>query len=204
MGLQDMPFVVTAHLASFPHGFFARLGPRFLIRYYRTFLDGPLAVAVVSESHGTPTGYLVGILDTRQHRRLLLAHHGTSLVLAACLGMLARPWLAVEFAWTRLRRYSKAVFRDRQRGQAVAPRTDVGVLSHVVVSGSTRCRGTGTALVEEFVAHATAAGCSRCCLVTLAGTAGAGTFYERRGWSRTHQRRSSEGRELLYYALELR
>ncbi|KRB73141.1 hypothetical protein ASE01_20450 [Nocardioides sp. Root190] len=49
MDLQDLQPVVQAHLTTFPRGFFARLGSRFLTRYFRTFLDGPLAVALVVE-----------------------------------------------------------------------------------------------------------------------------------------------------------
>lgn len=203
MGLQDLPFVVHSHSQHFAHGFFARLGPRFLTKYYRTFLDGPLAVAVVCEIDEAPIGYLVGILDTRRHRRLLLAHHGTTLAVAAALGMIARPWLAVTFLWTRCRRYVAAISRARHASGAADAPVHVAVLSHLVVLSEARCQGIGAALVDEFLRQAVEADCSRACLVTLAGDTGAGTFYQRRGWTHTHQGRSPEGRELAYYSCDL-
>lgn len=204
MGLQDLDFVVQEHTQCFPHGFFARLGPRFLTRYYRTFLDGPLAVAVISETNGVPVGYLVGILKTREHRRLLLDHHGVPLASAAALAMAARPWLGAIFIWTRLRRYLTSISKARHNaGLADASSRRVAVLSHVVVSTKARCQGVGASLVEEFLEQAEAAECGSACLVTLAGAQGAGAFYQSRGWQHTHRRRSAEGRVLDYYTFDL-
>ena len=203
MGLQDMPYAVTTHSLHFSDGFFARLGTRFLTHYYRTYLDGPTACAVVSEIDGAVCGYLVGVLDTPRHRGLLLTYHGRALTLAAALGMLRRPWLAAIFVRTRLRRYVRALARGRQSLEAFDAGGPVAVLSHVVVSAEDRCHGVGTALVDKFLRQAELAGCRRACLVTLAGDRGAGEFYERRGWTRTHQRSSSPGRDLVYYAIDL-
>lgn len=204
MGLQDLGFVVNEHARCFPHGFFARLGPRFLARYYRTFLDGPLSLAIVTEINGAPVGYLVGILDTREHRRLLLRHHGVALAWTALLAMAVRPWLVAIFIWTRLRRYLTSISKTRPNsGVADASVQSVAVLSHVVVSNDARCRGVGASMVSKFVAEAQAAKCAGICLVTLAGARGAGTFYERRGWKHTHRRRSGEGRVLDYYRYDL-
>ena len=69
MGLQDLHVVTDMHMAEFREGFFVRLGARFLRRYYRTFLDGPLATALVCESDGAVCGYLVGVLDPTAHPR---------------------------------------------------------------------------------------------------------------------------------------
>ena len=199
MGLQDLAYVVDAHADNFPDGFFARLGPRFLRQYYRTFLDGPLATCVVVEHEGRPCGYLVGILDPPQHRRLMLRYHAVSLALAAGLGMFRRPRLAATFVVTRLGRYRAALVRSSRGGAARGPAMRTAVLSHVAVSEAYRRSGIGTILVDEFLAEAHAAGCARACLVTQAGPEGAGDFYARRGWTFTHQRRTTEGRDLTYY-----
>jgi len=41
MDPEDLPFVIAEHLGHFPDGFFARLGPKFLAAYTRTYLTGP-------------------------------------------------------------------------------------------------------------------------------------------------------------------
>lgn len=72
MARRDIAFVTTEHRAHFPENVMGRLGRPFLRRYYTTFLDTPYAVAIVAEVDGRPCGYLVGILDTGAHRKLLL------------------------------------------------------------------------------------------------------------------------------------
>lgn len=205
MGLQDLPFAVEAHLQHFPDGFFARLGRRFLTRYYRTYLDGPLACAVVAEDVGGPVGYLAGVLDPPRHRKLLLQHHGPALATAAIAGMIRRPLVALTFARTRVRRYFMALKRARSmtaEGSAQSPGS--AVLAHVVVTEPQRCQGIGSHLVEEFLSQARSAGCTRACLVTMAGSAGAGGFYERRGWRLApHTSGQADGRPLLQYEIPL-
>lgn len=213
MGLQDLPFVVEAHLAHFGDGFFARLGPRFLGRYYRTFLDGPTAVAVIAETDGAPCGYLTGILHTRQHRTLLLRYHGTGLALSGCAAMMRRPRVGLTFVATRLPRYVRGLRRSLMRTalDAGAPErsadaTTVGapaVLSHVVVSEPRRLRGVGTRLVEHFLSEARQAGCSTAALVTLADPDGASAFYEARRWTRRSSLTTPDGKPLWRYTANL-
>lgn len=216
MGLQDLPFVVAAHRQHFADGFFARLGPRFLARYYRTFLDGPTAVAVVAERAGEPCGYLTGILRTRQHRRLLLRYHGPGLAVAGCSAMLRHPAAGLTFLTTRLPRYVRGLHRALDRRPSIEssapsdagglPATlvgDVAVLTHVVVSEPRRHRGVGTRLVDYFVNEALSAGCAHAVLVTLADREGAAAFYERRGWTRHGGVITVNGKPLWRYTLPL-
>lgn len=205
MGLQDLPFIVGAHLEHFPEGFFARLGERFLTRYYRTFLDGPLATALVAEVDGDVSGYLAGVLDGPEHRRLLLRYHGPSLLLAGVAGMLRRPSTGVSFIATRMRRYLTAL--NRHRKTRSLPRQSSpqrpAVLSHVVVTKSLRCRGIGTVLVDRFLLEAREASCTQARLVTVAGARGAGSFYQRRGWRREPGFAEADGRLLERYRYDL-
>ena len=197
MGLHDLPFVVGLHYENFPSSFFARLGRRFLTRYYRTFLDGPLAVAIISEDIAGPQGFLVGVLDRGLHRQLMLRHHGLALAATGIAALIVRPHLAVTFARTRLARYITGMRRAVARNPASTPMTatdtpdgpevegDLAVLSFVAVASRSRCRGHGTALVDEFVRLATEARCADACLVTEESNSVAQIFYERRNWKTT-------------------
>ena len=204
MGLQDLPFVVEAHLAHFPDGFFARLGRGFLTRYYRTFLDGPLATAIVAEIDGVATGYLAGILRGPEHRQLMLQHHGVALVLAGAGGMVRHPTVGLTFFVTRLGRYASAIRRHRRGAPSgAAPTTRPAVLSHIVVAQPRRCRGMGSTLIDRFLKEAREAGRTHACLVTMEGELGAGSFYERRGWRRAGDTTQADGRMLRRYEYAL-
>lgn len=201
MGLQDLPGVVAAHLACFPRGFFARLGRRFVTRYYRTFLDGPIAVALVAELDSRVVGYLVGVLDPPQHRHLVLAYHGLGLMALGLVGLLRHPGLLAAFIKTRSRRYVNAWVR-RGQDPASAP-VRWAVLSNVVVADGDRGKGVGAALVSNFLAQASDASCDRACLVTLAGPEGAGGFYVKHGWTYRESRPGTDGRTLEHYEHQL-
>lgn len=203
MGLQDLPFAVRAHLQHFPEGFFVKLGPRYLEKYYRTYLDGPLACALVAEADGEVCGYLTGVLRGAEHRRLLLEHHGVALGLAGVLGMVRHPSAAFTFATTRLRRYLTAL-RAQRRPVRVGDSEVSAVLAHIVVREPHRCRGIGSSLVEEFLTQARDAGCTRASLVTSAGPCGAGAFYEHSGWRSIPGVVARDGRVLLRYEYLLR
>lgn len=203
MGLQDLGEVVGGHRASFPNGFFARLGPRFLRRYYRTFLDGPLAVALVVEVAGIPSGYLVGVLDPVQHRRLLLTYHGVALAACGLFGLIRRPQVMARFVATRIRRYLVVLTRSANRAAELEDGPRIAVLSHIVVARQARGRGLGTVLVDTFIAQARDAGRERACLVTLTGPTGAGSFYEKSGWRHTRDATGVDGRRLSYYERDL-
>lgn len=211
MGLQDLPYVVRTHLERFPQGFFARLGPGFLARYYRTFLDGPTAVAVVAEVEGEAVGYLTGVLRPPEHRQLLLRYHGPGLTIAACAAMLRRPRVALGFVFTRLPHYARRIGRDlcqsRTPRPATRPEADrrvgpTAVLTHVVVAEPRRRRGLGRRLVDHFLEEADAAGCASAALVTPAEM-GAAAFYERIGWIRAGEIDTREGLRLCRYTTAL-
>lgn len=199
MGLQDLAFVTGLHRATFREGFFVRLGARFLSRYYRTFLDGPLATALVCEKEGVVCGYLVGVLDPPEHRRLLFRHHGLSLAACAFASLIWRPGLALHFLRTRARRYLRAIARRSTVSAAAVATRKVAVLTYVAVDPAVRGNGIGYALVGKFLDEAAAAGRSEARLVTLAGPQGAGEFYAAQGWTRVGESRRADGQPLEHY-----
>jgi ribosomal protein S18 acetylase RimI-like enzyme len=205
---EDLSFVITEHLANFPEGFFARLGPRYLMAYTRTYLTSPHARAYIVEAGGTSVGFLVGVTTPSEHRKHILTEHGRKLALRAFMALSVRPALALHFIRTRLGRYArKFILGRRRQGKEAALATSrdsvSAVLAHVVVSAQFRSYGLGSALIRRFTQDAAATGCARIALVTAAGPGGAGGYYERLGWHRTGETRTPDGHSLLTYEFPL-
>jgi GNAT superfamily N-acetyltransferase len=207
----DLPVAARLHAALLPHGFFPRLGQRYLRAYYRTFLSSPHGIGLVACMGGQPVGVLVGTADNAAHYRWVIQHHGLPLAWLGVAAMLGRPAVAAWFVRTRLRRYARRLLRlplrpvptrrDASTGELAAGGT--AVLTHVMVTREAQGQGVGTALVERFAVAAKAAGASRAMLVTFAGQAGAGTFYKRLGWEHLEDRRGHDGWQLSVFARPL-
>ena len=204
----DLAAAVVLHERLLPHGFFVDLGTRFMCRYYRGYIESPHGYGVVARSGDKVVGALVGTVDHARHaawttRRLpaLALTGGTALAL--------RPRMVKRFLLTRLGRYARAVGRRIWRlcaaGEAVAGDTSaqVAVLAHVFVDPEHQGSGLGARLVEGFISRARAAGATRAELVTLAGTAGAGSFYAAHGWRRPGGAHQIDGRSYHTYILDL-
>ena len=202
MGLGDLGFVVDQHLEHFPDNVFGQLGRRFLTEYYRTFLDGPHAEAVVAVHDGTPVGFLVGVLDVHEHRSLVRRFHARRLAWHAAAALVRRPLMAAMLLRRRI-----AVRLDRlrhARRDATAGTDGIAVLSHVAVARDHRGTGTGTGLILHFVAEAHTAGAHTVSLATQAGAAGAGSLYKSLGWRLARERDTFDGRRIALYDLDLR
>lgn len=211
MTTDDARWAGELHAQALPHGFFARLGPGFLARYYETFVDSPQAVAFIADSPDGPAGVLVGTVRNRLHYSWVLRQRGARLVRAGMAAMLARPAVLVLFLRTRLawylggalrlaRRKVLRPFRSRPQSR---PRRQPAVLTHVAVTDHARGTGAGSALVSSFVQAARSAGCEEAVLVTLAGPAGAGPFYRRLGWTLRDRHDDHDGRLLECYQRRL-
>ena len=201
---SDLEFCAAVHGQALQHGFFARLGARFLRAYYATFLDSPHAVALVATVSGQPVGHLVGVIAPRAHTRWLLRRRGPALAVHGLVGMALHPRAAYRFARTRLGRYARAWQRHRSAGEGPPANDDApAVLVHVAVLPGARRIAAGRTLVAAFEAEARKRGAKRAVLTTLAGDGGAGGFYERLGWSRSTVRRTPDGLLMEEWALVL-
>ena len=198
MGEHDLPFVVREHRRYFPTGFFARLGPRFLTAYYRTFLTDPEARCVLAEADGEPLGYVVGLTDPAAHRDHVVRRHGPELVLRAAAAMLVRPWLAVRFLRTRSGLYARKLLLPRRSPDGRVPAGQTAVLTQVCVTPEARSCGLGSRLIDRFDLEAAAAGCAELLLVT-ASDDGAGPYYRKRGWDACDERCTPDGLHLTTY-----
>lgn len=202
MGLGDLEFVVDEHLAHFPDNVFGQLGRRFLTEYYRTFLDGPHAEAVVVVSGGSRVGFLVGVLDVHQHRQLVRRFHFRRLAWHGATALACRPRMAVGLMRRRVAVRLKAARRRVSAGEGM--REHIAVLSHVAVRPEAQGLGLGTSMILHFVQHATSAGATTASVATSAGEAGAGGLYQRLGWKLTTERDTFDGRRIELYDLDLR
>lgn len=186
--LRDGDTAQTAllHVHELPGGFFARLGPRFLRVYHRSFSDSPHAVALVVERRGQVEGFLLGVLSPAPHGAYVLRRWGTRLALAAAVSLLTRPRLLGVFLRTRVMRYARGLWRRRRAGRSAAsaaahrPQT-WAVLSHVAVDPACRGTGAGAALVSRLHEYVVATGGAGVVLLTEHDGPGP-AFYMRLGY----------------------
>lgn len=204
MTAADAAWAAHLHERALPHGFFARLGRRFLTAYYESFITSPYAVGFVADSPDGPVGMLVGTLRNRAHYSWVLRRRGVQLVRRGAAAMMVRPSTLVFFLRTRLGWYLRPVLRSMTRMFTQSPRPlpsagQPAVLTHVAVEEIARGTGAGAALVATFEHTAASAGCTEAVLVTLAGPAGAGPFYRRLGWNLRDRHDDRDGRLLECY-----
>lgn len=194
------------HLALLPHGFFAKLGGRYLAVYHRTFMASPHAVSFVACRDDRLVGFIAGALDAHAHQRWTLRHRGGRLLASGLAALATRPFLGWEFLTTRTGRYVRGILRAARptsapAGGVSAPRGPIAVLTHVAVDPSEQGCGAGSALVGSFTDQVRDAGTHRAELVTLCDD-GASAFYERLGWGAVGEH-DREGARYRRFTLEL-
>ena len=204
MTRADAAWAASLHERALPHGFFARLGCRFLAVYYETFIRSPYAVAFVVDSPDGPVGMLVGTVRNAAHYSWVLRRQGRRLFRRGLAALLLRPPSLIFFVRTRLGWYVRKVLRFTTRmftssAPPPAPGPQPAVLTHLAVEETARGTGAGGALVAAFEQAAAGAGCTEAVLVTLAGPAGAGQFYRRLGWTLRDRHDDHDGRLLECY-----
>ncbi|WAL49864.1 GNAT family N-acetyltransferase [Rhodococcus pyridinivorans] len=207
--VDDLDATAHLHIEELPVGFFPDLGPRFMRRWHKTFLESPHAVAFVAVCrYGTDEvvcAFLMGSTDESAHMRVVLADRRCLLTLAsiAALSLLRRPSQAVRFLRTRAWPWTRRLVSVVTSRSAVRPaRTDpapVALLAAVAVRPQLRGSGVGARLVELFLVHAHERGAATAELLTRTGPEGAGAFYEHLGWSAGHEHLSRDGVSVRSY-----
>lgn len=204
---EDFEQTAALHKAYLKLGLFPRLGRHFLSRYQESFMRSPHGIALVARDadDGQVVGALFATTSNPDHYRWVVRNFGWELALAGCSALMWRPHLAWTFASTRLGRYARGLTRHIAPSSASAPvaggaRAPVSVLSHIVIDESTRRKGVGRKLVEEFKARARRKGVRRAVLVTEEGGLGA-PFFEKIGCSLVGKRQGSDGHAIREYRL---
>ncbi len=81
---SDLPVVVAEHQASPRHGLYARLGPRFLRRYYAVYRRSGARSLCSRNGMAVPWVSLTGVLTPAAHR-IALKHAVPALTAAASI-----------------------------------------------------------------------------------------------------------------------
>ena len=196
-----LPQTAALHEELLPNGLFPALGRRFLRRWHRTFITSRYGVALSAHDQtGRCCGFLLGTLDQHRYTQDVLRRDTYKLAATGVISMATRPRLAARFLRTRAARYFVRITNARKdtaaHDQPQPPsEAAVAVLHALVTDASTRGRGVGAALLEQFEHELRCRGVSTLQLVTLA-SGGATGFYRRLGYVET-DRRTNRDREAV-------
>ena len=173
----------------------------------KTFLiqhHGVALVAVTNDDRQQQVGFLIGSTNQIRHVADVLTHHKGSLLFSGLVALSIRPRVLLQFLRTRVRPYLRRILGRKaspSAGANSAPTT--AVITSLVVLPTVRGGGIGSLLVDEFLERAAADQASLAELVTTAGVAGAGEFYEKIGWSCIEERQSKDGTQIHTYQRSL-
>ncbi len=196
---DDLSAIVSWHLTEFPRGFFARLGPKFLSVYYRTYLGAPHARLLVASNASGRVAYVAAMLNARGHRHETLRRHRLELLIAGVAALLRRPGLAVHFLRSRALRYARKVLLPAA-GTGERTALVAGTVDHIAVAPHARGRGVARLLLDTVVQDARDSGADMLMLVAE-NLPELRAFYTRCGWRWTGETRDVDGRVLQRWVL---
>lgn len=186
--------VVDVHLQTFPNFFLTFLGPKFLREFYNSFSYDPTGIGFVAEDAetGDTLGVIVGPLVADGYFKRLLKRRWWAFCLASVAAVLKRP--------ITIKRLYRALF---YRGEA-PPGPQRALLSSVAVSPQVQGHGIGQALVKRWVEEVQRRGGSGCYLTTDAdNNEKVNSFYQKLSWKIESTYKTSEGRVMNRYVLDL-
>lgn len=202
---HDLAFLVEIHRQEFPDGFYARLGPAFMTRYFQQYFRSPAAIGLIAEQRDGSglVGYLVGTVDDDAHDRFMNGTASPALAAAGASALARRPSLWNDFArrralWYAWRFVSRAV---RPRAPSAEPRH--GELLYICTTAGHRRRGVGAALLNAYVAEALRAQAASLHLVSERENTAGRNFYAHRGWGVVSETVTRDDRPLVRMELSL-
>lgn len=202
MSRDDCRATAALHVQYLGDGLFPRLGPRFVRRWHRTFVDSVDAVGHVAvRPDGEVLGFVAAATDQRAYVTSTLQEARGSLLVRGGLAMAARPRVAAVFLRTRLRSYW-ARLRRPVRSAPPGPRT--AVVHAIVTSPAARGTGVGRMLLAQVQADVRASS-TRCIeLVSEDGAHGGADFYRRLGWSEGESFLNRDSRTMVRFSRQVR
>lgn len=190
--IEDLPAIVELHQKAFPGFFMTLLGPRFLIRYYRTVLDHPGGILLLQVGARGCLAFVSGFIEPDQfYRRLNSDRVG---LLFSILGrILTRPWLLYRLFMS---------FRA-SRGAAAMNWDGACELSSVAVDPELGGKGIGQALVHNFIAAVKGKTQAVVLSTDAVNNDRVNAFYLNLGFSLVRSYERSRGRMMNEYRLTL-
>jgi len=186
--------IVDVHMQSFPNFFLTFLGPKFLREFYQSFLYDSAGIGFVAEDAqtGDALGVIVGPLVPDGYFKRLLKRRWWAFCLASTIAILKRPII--------IKRLFRALF---YRGESPSG-SQRALLSSIAISPQSQGHGIGQALVRRWVEEVEHRGYSGCYLTTDANNNDKiNSFYQKLGWKIESTYKTSEGRVMNRYILDL-
>jgi len=190
---SDAEPLARLHQRAFPGFFLSRLGVRFLVQFYRGFVDDPTAVvAVLRDDAGSPKGVVVGTTRPERFFSRLLLRRLPGFMLASTQAALRDP--------RAVPRLASAIF---YRGDA--PEGSGGaLLSSICLDTDQQGRGLGRELLDAWAVRAREMGAETAYLTTDAvDNEGVNRLYRKSGWHLVDQFSTPQGRLMNRYRREL-
>jgi len=194
---EDAEVIARLHAEALPEYFLTHLGPAFLRRYYRAFLQAPHTV-VVGSIDRDPVGFVAGTTDLGAFRRHLYPPNllpfawivvrrtvADRTVRREVVARLHHVRLALRALFSRLRRRDDEL---AEAGPTLASLFSIAVAPHAQGSG------VADAIITKYLAIEASKGATRSQLSVNDDNARALAFYERRGWAETDR----DGHSVVY------
>ncbi len=206
--MPDLATTARLHIAYLGNGLFPRLGPSFVRRWHRTFIDDPNACGyVTTDQHGQIMGFLLGALDQAAYVNGTLRRDRLSLGLHGATSLILRPGVAASFLRTRSGTYARRLLAPgparTQNPGGPAATGPVAVLHAIVTVEAARGTGLGRRLLGQFVADVAATPTRRIELITDADNEPAVAFYRKAGWTQGRIRGNRDGRQVIEFDYQL-
>jgi ubiquinone/menaquinone biosynthesis C-methylase UbiE/ribosomal protein S18 acetylase RimI-like enzyme len=187
---QDLQSVAELHSRAFDGYFTTQLGPQFLHRLYREFVENANAMGYVAMRSGRLVGIVAGVVDaTSFYAGFYRRNFG------ALAGILLRALITHRSVrWNLLNRLGHVGYAVRAQFQGLlgtkAYRTSSSIQARLVsicVSAESRGQGVAELLIRRFEGWLRENGVQSVGLSVRDNNARAIAFYEKTGWQRERQ-----------------
>jgi glycosyltransferase involved in cell wall biosynthesis/ribosomal protein S18 acetylase RimI-like enzyme len=185
----DLDGIVDIHQKAFNQFFLTRMGAAFLRRYYELVLNYHAGIVLVSERHGTLTGFVCGFGDPAEFYRSMWRNR-LAFALPAAGALLRHPSLCANMV--------NAVRRIQTTATKGPPLSCE--LSSIAVAPEAAGRGLGKALLRAFLEHSWARRAECVYLTTDAeGNEAANELYREIGFEHSRRFLQQKGRWMNEY-----
>lgn len=192
----DLRAVVRIHQQAFARFFLTKLGPGFLVKYYRLVLERPDGILLVAVNDGDMAGFVAGFASPAGFYNEMKKRK-VSFALAAIPALLRSPGIA-----RRLLLDFHEVKNTADPGKSLEPGS--GELSSIGVAPAWSGQGIGRGLLAAFIARARELGLNAITLTSDAdGNEAVNEFYRKAGFRMERTFTQKDGRRMNEYWLDI-